>query len=104
MSAYLQHSSNRCAQQKQVTQMHCLWGETATQKIECCHFEQRTSSKKSSANLTVVDWNDNRAVYIVSSKSFESKRFVQRLNKVERKYVQEQNWYPNEKMVVVPFA
>ena len=79
-------------------------GRNSRKKIECCLFEQRTSSKKSSANLTVLGWNDNRAVYIVSSKSFESKRFVQRLNKVERKYVQEQNWYPNEKMVVAPFA
>ena len=31
-----------------------------------------------------------RAVYIASSKSSEPKRFVQRLNKVEQKYVQEE--------------
>ena len=35
-------------------------------------------------------WNDNRAVYITSSESFESKRFVWCLNQVQRKYIQEQ--------------
>ena len=46
-------------------------------------------AKKSSANLTVVALNDNRVVYIASSKLSEPKRFVRRLNKVERKYIQE---------------
>ena len=31
-----------------------------------------------------------RAVYIASFKFSESKRFVQRLNKVEQKYIQEE--------------
>ena len=48
------------------------------------------SSKKSSATLTVVGWNDNRAVYIASSESSESKRFVRRWNKAAQKYNQEQ--------------
>ena len=69
--------------------MHYCWGQT-TAKKECGHFGQRTSSKKSSANLTVVGLNDNRAVYIASSKFSEPKRFVRRLNKVEGKYIQEQ--------------
>ena len=69
--------------------MHYFWGQTAAKK-ECGHFRQRTSSKKSSATLTVVGLNDNRAVYIASSKFSEPKRFVRRLNKVEGKYIQEQ--------------
>ena len=74
--------NNICAQQKQVTQMHYFWGQTAAKK-ECGHFRQRTSSKKSSAILTVVGLNDKRAVYIASFKFSEPKRFVRRLNKVE---------------------
>ena len=84
--------------------------------------------QKSRATLRVVGLNDNRAVYIASSKFFEPKRSVRRLNKVEGKYFQEQqlnqfhchkqeqdffrkdgpehfqvqNWYPNENSVVVP--
>ena len=38
----------------------------------------------------MVGWNKNRAVNIASSKSFEPKRFTRRLNKVEGKYIQEQ--------------
>ena len=49
-----------------------------------------TSSKKSSATLTVVGLNDKRAAYIASSKFSEPKRFVRRLNKFEGKYIQEQ--------------
>ena len=41
--------------------------------------------KKSSANLAEVGLNGNRAVHIASSKYFEPKRFVGRLNKVEGK-------------------
>ena len=47
-------------------------------------------AKESSATLTVVGLNDNRAVYIASSKFSEPKRFLRRLNKVEGKYIQEQ--------------
>ena len=54
------------------------------------YFEQRTSSKKSSANLTVVGLNDNREVGIASSKFSEPKRFVWRLIKVEEKNIKEQ--------------
>ena len=57
---------------------------------ECGHFEQSTSSKKSSATLTVVGLNDIRAVYIASSKLSDPKRFVQHLNKVKEKYIQKQ--------------
>ena len=69
--------------------MHYFWGQTAAKK-ECGHFRQRTSSKKSSATLTVVGLNDKRAVYIASFKFSEPKRFVRRLNRVEGKYIQEQ--------------
>ena len=60
-----------------------------SRKKNCGHFEERTSRKKSNANLTVVGWNDKRSVYMASSKSSEPKRFVRRLNKVETKYNQE---------------
>ena len=79
--------SNRCAQQKSLHKCTIV-GEKQPQKSG--HFRQRTSSKKSSATLTVVGLNDNRAVYIASSKISEPKRFVRRLNKVEGKYIQEQ--------------
>ena len=51
------------------------------QKKERYHFDQRTSSKRSNATLTVVGWNNNRAIYV---------RFVRRWNKVERKCIEEQ--------------
>ena len=58
------------------------------------HFKQHKSSKKkkkkSSETLTIVGRNDNRAVYIASSKPSEPNRFFRRLNKVERKYIQKQ--------------
>ena len=69
--------------------MHYCWEQTAAKK-KCGHFGQRTSSKKSSATLTVVGLNDKRAVYIASFKFSEPKRFVRRLNRVEGKYIQEQ--------------
>ena len=62
-------------------------------KKERGHFEQHTSRKKSSATLTTVGLNDNRAVYIASYKSSEPKRFVLRFSKVERDHIQEQ--HPN---------
>ena len=40
--------------------------------------------------MTVAGWNDNIAVYIVSSESSKPKRFVRHWKKVERKYIQEQ--------------
>ena len=70
----------------------------------------------------MVGQNDSRAVYIVSSESFEPKRFVPCWTKVERKDLhpisstvttrtsvlltemdenEAKYWYPNEKMVVV---
>ena len=52
-------------------------------------FEQRTSSKKGSATSTVVGWNNDREVYIVSPKSSEPKRFVRSWSKVGTKYIQE---------------
>ena len=56
-------------------------GGKQLQKKERYHFEQRTSSKKGSATLTVVGWDNNRGAYreayIVSSKSSEPKRFEQ---------------------------
>ena len=74
--------------------MHYQWGQTAAKKKRG-HFKHRTSSKKSSATLTVVDWNVITAVYIASNcLSSELKRFVSRWNKVERKYMQVQQ--PNQ--------
>ena len=65
-------------------------GDKEPQKKECGHFGQRTSIKKGSAALAVVGLNDNRVVYIASSKFSEPKRFVWHLKKVEGKYIQEQ--------------
>ena len=56
--------------------MHYDW-EQAVAKKERGYFEQRTSSKKGSANLTVVGWNNNMTVYIASSESSKPERFVQ---------------------------
>ena len=54
--------------------MHYRWGQTAAKKKECGHFGQCRPSKKSSTSLTIVGLNDNRAVYIASSKFSEPKR------------------------------
>ena len=61
----------------------------SSKKKERGYFEQRTPSKKSSTTLTVVDWNNKRAVYIAPSKSSKPEGLVRYLNKVERKYIQE---------------
>ena len=37
-----------------------------------------------------IGWNDNRVVYIASTKSSQPKILVCCLNKLERKYIQEQ--------------
>ena len=66
-----------------------IGGKQLQKKKKRYHFEQRTSSKKGSATSTVVGWNSNREVYIVSSKSSEPKRFVRSWNKVGTKYIQE---------------
>ena len=50
--------------------------------------------QKSSVTLTVVSQKKNRAVYIAPSESCEHKTFYQCQNKVERKYIQEQQ--PNQ--------
>ena len=42
----------------------------------------------------VASLNNNRAIYIASSESCEPKRFSRCWNKVERKYIQEQQ--PNQ--------
>ena len=64
-------------------------GGKQLQKKERYYFEQGTSSKKGSATSTMVGWNNNREVYLVSSKSSEPKRFVRSWNKVGTKYIQE---------------
>ena len=58
------------------------------------HMLQRTSGKKSSVTLTVAGYDDSRAVYIAFSESCEPNRFVCCWNKIERKYIQEQQ--PNQ--------
>ena len=45
-------------------------------------WTSRIKQKKSRANLTVVGWNNNRVVYIASSKSSKPKIFVWRLNEI----------------------
>ena len=72
----------------------------ATWKIGFANALGTNSCKKNVATLNSAHqtkqlskfesrWKDNRAVSI-ASKSSESKRFARRLNKVERKYIQEQ--------------
>ena len=60
------------------------------------NFQKRNVATLNSAHQTKngskfdSGWNNNSAVYIASSKSSESKGFVRRLNKVETKYIQEE--------------
>ena len=102
-----------------------ITGDKQLQKKESGYFEQRTSSQKNG-------WKDHRALYIASSKSFEPKKFIRRLNKAERKYViklyyyiikayyyqpehgffrqnepercQVRDWYSNKEIEVVPIC
>ena len=67
-----------------------LLGTNSRQKRNVETLESAHQAKKSSATLAVVRFNDNRPVYIVSSKFSEPKKFVLRLNKVKEKYIQEQ--------------
>ena len=72
--------------------MRYRWGQTAAKKRNVATLNRAYQAHiKNSANVTVVGLNDNnRAVYIASSKFFERNRFVRRLNKVGGKYIQEQ--------------
>ena len=65
------------------------WGQTAANKGTWSLWKAYIKPK-SIETLAMVDWNDNRVVYIASSKSYEPKRFARRLKKVERKYIREQ--------------
>ena len=65
-------------------------GDKQLQKKECGHFEQRISSKESNATLAVVGLNHKRTVYIAFAKFSEPKKFIRLLNKVEERYIQEQ--------------
>ena len=71
--------------------MHYRWGQTAAKKRKKRMWSLCTTSikQKSSGNLAVVGLNDNRAVYIASSKFSEPKRFVRLLKKVQGKYIQQ---------------
>ena len=71
-------------------EMHYHWGQT-TAKTECDNFEYRTSWKKSSANLTVVGWGNNRVVYKASSKSVKPKIYVWCFNKIGRSIFKNNN-------------
>ena len=59
-------------------------------KSKMATLDRAHQAKKSSVNLTMVGLNSNRGVYPTSSKFSEAKRFVWRLNKVQGKYIQEQ--------------
>ena len=103
-----------------------VWEKQPQKKKNVVILTRAHQVTESSRNLTVVGFNDNRAVCVASSKFSEPKRFVGCLNKVEGKYIQENNqinsrvtirtwdfptewperfqvqdWYLNEKMVVV---
>ena len=54
-----------------------------------------TTTNRNTANLTVVGWHDNMAVYIISNcLGSQPSRSVRRWNKVERKYIQAEQ--PNQ--------
>ena len=89
-----------------------LLGTDSRKKKECRHFGQRTSSKKSTATFKVVGLNEKRAVYIASSKFSKYSRTATELipllqpeqgffRKDGPERFQLQDWYPNEKMVVI---
>ena len=65
-------------------------GKKQLQKTERDHFEQCTSTKKSSTTLTVVGFTNRRTVFIAFFASSEPKRSVRRWNEIERKRIQEQ--------------
>ena len=73
--------------------MHYRWGQTAAKKKKkkkrIWSLCTTSIKQKSSGNLAVVGLNDNRAVYIASSKFSEPKRFVRLLKKVQGKYIQQ---------------
>ena len=103
-------------------------GDKQPQKRNVDTLDRAHQAKKNSETLTVVGLNDNREVYIASSKFSEPKKFVRCMNKVEGKYIEKQqlnqfhcynksrvffrkdgperfqvqDWYPNEKIVMVP--
>ena len=65
-------------------QMHYHQGQTAAKKwtvtiLNIAH--QAKKKKKKSENLTGIDWNNSRMVYIASSKSSKPKILVWHLNK-----------------------
>ena len=45
---------NMCAQQKQVTQMHCHWGQTAAKKINVATLNSAAHIKQKSSVTGVV--------------------------------------------------
>ena len=67
-----------------------LLGTNSRKKRNVDTLDRAHQAKKNSATLTVVGLNDNREVYIASSKFSEPKRFVRCMNKVERKYIEKQ--------------
>ena len=94
-------------------------GTNSFKKEERGHFEQRTSSKKSSVTLTLVSKNNNRAAYVASSESCEPKRRITRITtksipllQPEHGFCQQngpkrgplQDWYPDEKWRCSPFV
>ena len=65
-----------------------IMGNKDLEKKERGHVEQVTA-EQDSTTITVVGWNDNRAVYIASNcLSSKPTRNVQRWSKIERKYIQ----------------
>ena len=71
------------------TQMDYLWEQTAAKKGT---WSLWTALVKQASNVTftMFRYNNNRVVYVASSKSCEFKRFSWCWNKVNRKYIQEQ--------------
>ena len=69
--------------------MYFHWGQIAAKKGTWSLWTAY-NKPKSIETLPMVGWNNNRVVYIASSKSFEPERFARRLNNMERKYIQEQ--------------
>ena len=74
--------------------MHYHWGEPAAKKRNMDTLNSTVQVKQKSSVTCVAGQNDSRAVYIASSESCQPKRFVRCCNKIERKYIQEQQ--PNQ--------
>jgi len=66
-----------------------IMGDKELAKQPRGHVDQRKSTNRGVGKITVIGWNDNRAVYIASNcLSSQPSKTVRRWNKIDRKYIQ----------------